>query len=230
MASIQESLIEEKSKAGEFRATLDPIHSGIKLAEMGSFFGGGFLAFVGTSILIPTLVPVAALIGLGVGAGSSIGLGRYLKSHWPSGREFVADSERIAITKHGKHEAVVDAQQQVNVLAWYFDVKKDHPRARKGWHLLGLALEQEDSMIIVYSAIAPKDFEKLPLAKIFTKLERKNNEKTSQSASGMRRAGEQRRLYEAEVIRQMEGGDMETEKFVALLDFLQANYPRWMIS
>jgi hypothetical protein len=230
MATIDKSPVEEKTKNGEFRAPLDPIHGGLKMAELGSFFGGGFLGFLGTSLLLPNFAPIAALVALGVGAGSSIGLGRYLKTRWPSGRELVADTERIALTKHGKNEQVIDAQQQVNVLTWYFDVKKDHPRARKGWHLLGLALEQDDTMIVIYTAIAPKEFEKLPLAKAFSKLERKSNEKPTQSASGMRRAGEQRRLYEAEIIRQMEGGDIDSAQFIEFLDFLQANYPRWMIS
>jgi hypothetical protein len=230
MATIDKSLTDEKMKNGEFRAALDPIHGGIKVAELGSFFGGGFLGFLATSLLLPNFAPIAALVALGVGAGSSIGLGRYLKTRWPSGRELVADAERIVLTKHEKIEAVIDPQQQVNVLSWYFEVKKDHPRARKGWHLLGLALEQDDTMIVIYTAVSPKDFENLPLAKEFSKLERKNPEKPTQSASGMRRAGEQRRLYEAEVIRQMEGGDMDSEKFIMFLDFLQAHYPRWMIS
>ena len=82
-----------------------------------------------------------------------------------------------------------------------------------------------------YFDYAVKEFEKLPLAKHFSKLERgKDSEKAMHSASGMRRAGEQRRVYEAEVMRQMDGGDMDSAEFVAFLDFLQANYPRWMIS
>jgi hypothetical protein len=230
MATIDKSAIEGKTKNGEFRAPLDPIHSGLKMAEMGSFFGGGFLAFLATSLLLPNFAPVAAMVGLGVGAGSSIGLGRYLKTHWPSGRELVADAERIVLTKHEKIQVVIDPQQQVNVLSWYFDVKKDHPRARKGWHLLGLGLEQDETMIILYTAISPKDFENLPLAKAFSKLERKSNEQPTQSASGMRRAGEQRRLYEAEMLRQMDGGDIDSARFIEFLDFLQAHYPRWMIS
>jgi hypothetical protein len=230
MAAIEESPTEEKLKNGEFRAILDPIHGGIKLAEMGSFIAGGAVGYVGTSMLLANpFIAFGAAIGLAI--GSSLGLGTYLKKHWPSGRELVADTEHIAITKHGKNEIVIDAGQHVNVLTWYFEVKKDHPRARKGWYLLGLDLEQEESNIIVYSALPVKEFEKLPLAKHFSKLERtKNQEKGLDSATGMRRAGEQRRLYEAEVLRQMDGGDMDSAQFVAFLDFLQAKYPQWMIS
>jgi hypothetical protein len=46
----------------------------------------------------------------------------------------------------------------------------------------------------------------------------------------MRMAGEQKRLYEGEVIRQIIGGDMLFEDFTETLEFLQANYPRWMIT
>lgn len=230
MATIQESETEEKVKRGEFRAALDPIHGGIKFAEMGSFLAGGAVGYIGTSLLLANPL-IAAGVGIGLAIGGSMGVGRYLKTHWPSGRELFADAEHIALVKGGKNEDVIDARQQVNVLTWYFEVKKDHPRARKGWYLLGLGLEQEDKLIVVYSALPVKEFEKLPLAKHFSKLERaKDSEKNMDSATGMRRAGEQRRLYEAEVMRQMYGGDMDSAEFVAFLDFMQANYPRWMIS
>lgn len=230
MAVIEENLLGEKQKNGVFRAVLDPIHEGIKFAEMGGFLGGGLLGYIGATVALGNPL-IAAVAGLGAAVGSSMGLGRYLKSHWPSGRELVADSEHIAITRHGKNQYLINATLQVNVLTWYFEVKKDHPRARKGWYLLALALEQDDSIVILYCALPPKEFENIKLAKAFTKLERsKEKDKAADSISGMRRAGEQRRLYEAEVIRQMDGGDMESSDFLAFLDFLQANYPHWMIS
>lgn len=230
MAAIEESLAGEKQKNGMFRALLDPVHEGIKFAEMGGFLGGGLLGYIGATVALGNPL-IAAAAGIGAAIGSSMGLGRYLKTHWPSGRELIADAEHIAITRHGKNQHLINARLQVNVLTWYFEVKKDHPRARKGWYLLSLALEQDDSIVVIYSALPPKDFEKMKLAKAFSKLERsKGQEKAADSISGMRRAGEQRRLYEAEVIRQMDGGDMDSSDFLAFLDFLQANYPRWMIS
>src|SRR5687768_1642554 len=117
MAAIEESPAEEILKNGEFRALLDPIHSGIKFAEMGSFVLGGAVGYFGTSLLLVNPL-IAFGVGVGLAIGGSLGVGSYLKKNWPSGRELVADAEHIAITKHGKNEIVIDTQQHVNVLSW----------------------------------------------------------------------------------------------------------------
>lgn len=233
MVTINEPPIDEKTKVGTIKIPVDPIHGGLRMAVFGSFIGAGVLSFGAGMFLIPNGLGLALLLSMASAAGASMGMERLLKDKWLSGREFVADSERIALTKHSKIESVIDAQQQVNVLTWRFEIKKDSPRAKKGWQLLGLGLEQDDSFVVIYSAASQEDFENMPLANHFTKLEKQKKEtdkKSLSSASGMRRAGEQKRLYEGEVIRQITGGDMLFEDFVETLHFLQANYPRWMIT
>lgn len=232
MAILNESAVAEKTKRDNLKISVDPIHSGLRLAVLGSFFGVGVLTFGAGLILVPNGTFLTILISGASAAGASVGIERYLKNKWPSGREFLADKERIAIAKRGKIEAVVDATQQVNVLAWRFEVKKDSPRAKKGWHLLGLAFEQEDNTVIIYSAASPEDFKNMPLTSAFTRLEKPKNDKktTLSSAGGVRLAGQQKRLYQAELIRQLMGGDMPFEQFVETIEFLQDKYPDWMIT
>lgn len=233
MVAVNEPPVEEKSKVGTLRIPVDPIHGGLRMAVFGSFIGAGVLSFGAGIFFIPNGLGLALLLSMASAAGASMGMERLLKDKWLSGREFVADGERIALTKHSKIESVIDAQQQVNVLTWRFEIKKDSPRAKKGWQLLGLGLEQDDNFVVIYSAASQEDFENMPLASHFTKLEKqkKDSDKTNlSSTSGMRRAGEQKRLYEGEVIRQITGGDMLFEDFVETLYFLQTNYPRWMIT
>lgn len=222
---------EEKAKVGTLRMPVDPIHGGLRAAVFGSFIGTGVVGFGAGLLFFPNAVLISLLLSGVAATGTSMGLERYLKSRWPSGREFVADAERIALIKQGKIESVVDAQQQVNVLTWRFEAKKDGPRAKKGWHILCLGLEQDDNYVIVYTTASPDEFEDMPFASAFTKLEKKRSEKESlSSARTMRQAGEQRRLHEAEVVRQLVGGDLFFDQFVETLLFLEANYPRWMIS
>lgn len=217
----------------ELRIPLDAMHNGIRMAVMGTFIGSGIAGFVVASLVMPNIIGLSLLVGVVTAAGSSLGVERALKHRWASGREFVADADRIAISKHDKIESVVDAQQHVNVLTWRFEIKKDSPRAKKSWYLLGLGLRQDENLVLVYTVIPPDEFDDMPLASSFVKLEKqkdKDDNANIGSTSGLRRAGEQRRLYDAEVVRQMIGGDMLKEDFIETLSFLQANYPRWMIS
>lgn len=234
MATVNKTPIEEKSKVDSLRITVDPIHGGLRMAVFGSFIGAGVLTFGAGVALIPNGLGLAILLSMASAAGASMGIENFLKDKWTSGREFVADGERIALTKESKIESVIDAQQHVNVLTWRFEIKKDSPRAKKGWQLLGLGLEQDDNFVVIYTAADPDDFKEMTLSKHFTKLEKENKSARKSSAlasaSGMRRAGEQKRLYEGEVIRQIIGGDMQYEDFVNTLSFLQVNYPRWMIT
>lgn len=232
MVILTESPVAEKMKTNSIKFSVDPIHSGLRMAVLGSFFGAGIVSFATGLMLIPNGAFLAVLLSGATAAGASVGTERYLKNKWPSGREFLADSERIALAKRGKIEAVVDVTKQVNILAWRFEVKKDGPRAKKGWHLLGLGLEQDDNTVVIYSAASQEDFKKMPLSGAFTRLEKnKNSEKSNlSSSSGIRRAGEQKRLFQAEIVRQMIGGDMLFEQFVETIEFLQAKYPQWMIT
>ena len=224
-------LLKKNPKTGILKIPIDPIHGGLRVAVFGSFVGAGIVGFVAGIYLIPNLAILAFVIAGASAAGTSMGVESLLKDKWQSGRELVADAERIALTKNSKIESVIDPTQQVNVLLWRFDVKKEGPRAKKGWKLLGMGLEQDGNYVVIYTAAPVEDYENMPLSGRFVKLERDKKEKKSDlsSANTMRRAGEQKRLHEAEVVRQIIGGDMFFEQFVETIEFMQTQYPNWMI-
>ncbi|MEL6404569.1 MAG: hypothetical protein AAFR81_09415 [Chloroflexota bacterium] len=235
MVTLENTSVEEPVAEGsDLRVQLDPIHGGLRAAVFGSFVAAAIGGFGISAFVFPDLFFLSLAAGGASAAGASLGLERYLKNKWPSGREFVANAERIALTKHEKIELVVDPMQQVNVLMWYFKVRKDSPRAKKGWYLVALGLEQADTYIPIYTTVDPDTFAEMPLSNQFTKLEKRKRDKQKNSAitssSNMKRAGEQRRLHEGEVVRQMLGGDMLYDDFVTTIEFLQANYPKWMPS
>jgi len=231
MTVLDETVIEEKPKTGILKIPLDPIHGGLRIAVFGSFVGAGIAGFIAGIYLIPNLAILAFVIAGASAAGTSMSVENLLKDRWQSGRELVADAERIALTKNSKIESVIDPTQQVNVLLWRFEVKKEGPRAKKGWQVLGMGFEQDDNYVVVYTAASVDDFENMPLSNRFTKLEKekKDKKKNLSSASTMRRAGEQKRLYEGEVVRQLVGGDMLFEQFIETIEFMQTQYPHWMI-
>lgn len=230
-----EALPQEIQLAGEFQQPVDIEHTGIRAAGCGSFLTIAFLAFVLFTILIPTNVMIPLVLAFASGALGSIGLERYLKGRWLSGREIVASAERIALMNKSEAEQTLDPQQQINVLTWYFVVKRGG-RVKKGWYVLAIALEQEGGYIPIYTFMSPTEFKDWELAKHFIKLEKivdednkKGKEKTK-SVMTMRRAGEQRRLLTAEHSRGILGAELTLEQFKAYLDFLQKHYPDWMFN
>lgn len=231
---VIDELREEKQKQSDLSFPVDTMHGGIRAAVMGTFVGAGIVGFLGGTILVPNFLLLAGLTGIVSAAGGAYGIERFLKERWPSGRELVANQERVALTNHGKIEAVVDCNQHVNVLIWQFTIRKDSPRAKKGSYLVALALEQDENYVIVYSTATPEEFENMPLSSSFTKLERKktkdSDKRKNQSVTSMRQAGEQRRLQMAEFVRGMDGGDISFEQFCDYIEFLQATFPQWMIS
>ncbi len=230
---MTDMVTEEKAKVDLLKIPLDPIHGGLRIAVFGSFFGAGTLGFIGSLLLLPNAGAIPFVVAALAAVGTSGGMERLLKDRWSSGREFVADSERIALTRNSKIETVIDPTQQVNVLTWKFEVKKDGPRAKKGFQLLGFGLKQDDIYLVVYTTVSPDDMEKLAIANSFTTLQKRNAEQTSSasltSRGSVRQAGEQKRLYDAEIARQLVGGDMLFDDFVAMIEFLQTIYPQWMI-
>jgi len=151
---------------------------------------------------------------------------RLLKGNWLSGRELVVETEHIMLRKHDEVERQIDPQQHVNVLAWHFVVQRSR-RVRKGWHVVGLSLEQNGDYVPVYTLASPEDFEILNEKQLFTRLERpkRTDDRTKTS---MRQAGEQRRLLEAEQDRGYNGAELTVEEFKSYLKHLQTNHPSWM--
>jgi hypothetical protein len=233
MVAMNEPTIQSVSpEANGIRFAVDAEHTGIRAVGCLTLVGIGVSLFllIGTLTMLPDMVIIFASIF--IAAVAAYALEKYLKHRWPSGRVLEANGTQIALRNKNEVERSIDPQQQVNVLTWNFQVKRA-ARVKKGWHVVGLALEQEGEYIPVYTFASPDDFEKLPLSDQFTRLEKpdkKDKKDKTKSVATMRQAGEQRRLHEAEYDRGMFGAELTLAQFTEYLEFLQKNYPKWMIS
>ncbi len=205
---------------------VDREHTGIRVTGCGVLIAVWALAFI-TSTTLLNLTPIVALLAALIVAVLVTSLvERLLKGNWLSGRELVVETEHIMLRKHDEVERQIDPQQHVNVLAWHFVVQRSR-RVRKGWHVVGLSLEQNGDYVPVYTLASPEDFEILNEKQLFTRLERpkRTDDRTKTS---MRQAGEQRRLLEAEQDRGYNGAELTVEEFKSYLKHLQTNHPSWM--
>lgn len=205
---------------------VDREHNGIRTAGCGIMLLVWALTMAVTVFLL-NLTPLFALILALVAAVSVTALAeRLMKGRWPSGRELIATEQHIALQKNEQIEREIDLQQPVNLLAWYFVVERSR-RVRKGWRVVGLALEQEGTYVPTYTLVSPDDFEILNENQIFTKLEKPKSTDDKQQSS-LRQAGEQRRLLAAEQDRGYNGAELTLEEFQAYLAYLQTHHADWM--
>jgi hypothetical protein len=201
---------------------VDAEHSGIRMVGCGVLFATFAAILLIVNALSPNSILLAGFIALIGSALVTSLVDRALKGRWASGRFISIRPEEIAIQNKGTTEIALNPQKQLNPLLWYFVVKRNG-RVKKGWHVIGFALEQDETYIPVYSFCAPDDFEKLPLHKQFTKLEKQ----TTQDEN-MKLAGIQRRLHIAESQRGIYGAEMPFDQFIHYLQTLEQNFPTWM--
>lgn len=206
---------------------VDREHNGIRTAGCGIMLLVWALTFAGATLLFNLSPLFALMIALVAAVAATAVAERLMKGRWPSGREIIANEQRIVLQKHGQTEREIDVQQSVNVLAWYFVVERSR-RVRKGWRVVGLSLEQEGDYLPVYTLVSPDDFEKLNEQQFFKKLEKpKTNDDSKQSS--LRQAGEQRRLLAAEQDRGYNGAELMLEDFQTYLAYLQTQHANWMV-
>jgi hypothetical protein len=218
----------EKRKSGEITFPVDAEHAGIRVTGCTSFIAIFIASFLLMTMLIQNIVVLAGIIGVVIAGGSATLIERTLRGRWASGRELHADTDAIRITDKGETERKIDPSLQVNMLAWHFTTKRAS-RVKKGWHVIGLALEQDGEFVPAYTFAAPDTFDAWEYADLFTKLakDKKRND-DNKSVMNMRHAGEQRRLREAEQDRGIFGAEMTFEQFNRYIQFLQTHYPDWM--
>jgi hypothetical protein len=168
---------------------------------------------------------IALLISIVLGAFVMQVAERFLKRMWKPTRFVEVNSRVIRSINKGKVERELDARMQVNVLMWHFEIRK-RSRAPRGWHVVALALEQDDTYLSVYTLVSPDDFKVLNQAGRFDRLQR-----PTLSGAGerdMRAAGQQRRLQMAEAARGIDGAEMKLDDFKTYIARLQTLFPRWM--
>lgn len=207
---------------------VDPEHSGIRVVGCFTFFLFSGAAFLLYSKLLPDAALVNLLLALLSGAFIAYVADAAMKRSWPSGRRLVIDGNAIQVMQHNKIEMRVDAERQVNIMPWRFTVRRNG-RARKGWYVIALGLEQDEMLLPVYTFAPPERFEALPLADHFTALQRDDKKEVATgSARELKAAGQQRRLHEAEKARSVIGAEVTVEQFESYVRALQEKFPHWM--
>lgn len=221
----------DQSAQTDLALPLDAEHSGIRTVGCLAFLVFVPVTFVLVSLIITNTPVLAGFISMPVGVGISYLIEQILRKRWPSGRVLHASPTSLEIRKHAQTQVAIDPTQTANLLTWHFTVPRNG-RVKKGWKVIALAVEQDENIIPLYTFASPTDFEAMPFSDRFTKLERKkeSDENVTKSASSMRMAGQQRRLYEAEQNRGMNGGELTLEQFKQVLQYLHENYPEWVNS
>lgn len=199
---------------------VDAEHGGIRTVGCFSLIGIIITSVIITNWISPSYIALGALIGIIAGAGATSLLDKFLQGRWASGRELHVTPNTIALVNKGKEEVALQPEKLVNPLFWHFEVTRN-TRVKKGWYVVGFALEQNDDYIATYTFLPPSDFENLPLFKSFTRLQKKETD-------DMRQAGIQRRLLLAEKYRNEEGAEMTPAQFTQYIQHLQANFSKWM--
>ncbi len=228
MTNLEHSSVIPESQQVAY--TVDPEHGGIRFTVMLAFLvqlpiwyfiidyfissnGLNLLAIIGTILITYGLTQL---------------LEKYLKQHWKSGRFVQVDDEHIQIIRKNKIEEDIDGSQQVNVLTWRFEIRKN-TRVPKGWYMIAIALEQEGRYLPVYTFISPDDFNKLLSKRAFTLLRKEKEWSSPQGDRDLRMAGEQKRLHGAEKQRWFFGAEMTLDDFQHFWTLLEERFPRWMV-
>jgi hypothetical protein len=205
---------------------VDPEPVSLRLILVAAFIGLTIAGYVLIDALIGSAgCNIIGLIGSLVAASLiSQALERYLKNRWKPTRFVQVGASSVRIQRRGKTEFEINPQQHVNVLGWYFEVQK-RARVPKGWYVIAYALEQDSTILPVYTLISPDDFAGIQDLSRFHRLE-----SPTRAAEGedLRRAGQQRRLRTAEAVRSLDGAEMSLNDFQVFLTQLETRFPEWM--
>lgn len=182
------------------------------------------IGFAVPFFIVVSLLPDGWIIGFIVGLAGAAAIAslaeRALRDRWPSGRTLNVSPQAIQLRKHDSVEHTLNAEQHVNAMPYHFVVKRNG-RVRKGWHVVVLALEQDETYVPVYTFASPQAFEALAQRPLFHLLERPKDD-------SLKSAGLTRRLYAAESCRSLYGAEVRLEEFTRLLTTLQEQFPAWM--
>ena len=218
--------LNDPDQAPTIEFAVDSEHSGVRMVGCLTFLLGTIASFM----ILNTLFPNGGLIVIGAALAIAVGLTYVVdymtKMYWPSNRQLQFVGDLIQLTKAGKIQSDIDAEQNVNLLMWHFEARR-HPRVPKGWYVVANALEQDGEYIATYSIVSPADFDSLPLSRLSTVFQRKKKGNKDE-ARDLRKAGNIRRLEQAEFHRGEFGAEMSPEEYHAYLDYLSETYTSWM--
>lgn len=199
---------------------VDAEHGGKRAVGCATLLVGFLLPLAIIVAVMPDGWLIGIVVGFAVAAAAASLTERLLRNRWPSGRALSVNTASIRLLKHANVEEAINAEQHVNAMLYHFVVKRNS-RVRKGWHVIVLTLEQDDTYIPVYTFASPEQFEALAQRPLFHLLERPKDE-------SLKSAGMMRRLYTAETYRSMHGAEVTLDEFTQLLNTLQEQFPHWM--
>ncbi len=212
--------------------TVDPEPVSFRLVVLLGFLGGLVAGVLVSDMLFRW--GTCSLMGLGIGIASGVFLTmlieKFLKPLWKSNRFIRVNQDEIAFLSGERITRSINPRQQVNVTQWRFTVKRRRGRAEKGWHVVAIALEQDDIYLPVYTLISPEQYEAMDKADQFIELTLRREDFIKKSARGddIRLSGTQRQLYTAETARGLDGVEMLPDDFNTFLRYLHDNFYRWM--
>lgn len=166
------------------------------------------------------------LIDLAVLIGAGMLIERTLKRFLPSRRNARLSDERLILSDERRDPPDVREiawDRMVNVNAWYFEIKR-RTRVPKGWYCMAVHLLQDDTELIFYAFMSPKDAEALPSYNRFVRLRPR---KESETHTDLRQAATQRRLLKLEDARWIDGAEIASDDLRSLLAVIDTQIPGW---
>lgn len=204
---------------------VDRIPSSIALYTFIAFSISAIIAYIASSMIFSWgwCSVLGAFIAVVVGAMVSYVTEHGLKKYWVSDRFVHLKPNRLSFIFGQKENRFVDPTEKVNVLAWYFQVKRNS-RVPKGWYVLALCFEQDDVYMPIYTLLSPDDFEDVD-TEFFKML---TGSRQDYKSDNVRMAAEQKRLLMAETARNIDGVEASYLDIEKMLTYLQDQFPEWM--
>ncbi len=208
---------------------VDPNHSRLRLAVMGSMALGFVLGAVGLPLLLRGLeaggVPVLLGIVLGILLAAVFAAisERVLQRIWPSGRTLAVTDRGVTLREKNGDEIAVEWAGEVDVTAWAFVIATRRAWVPKGWLCTALRLQQGETVVIPYAFIKPDAARDLPSWRAFEELiPRKQAEEVGEAVFAA-----QEGLRAAEEERWWIGVEMQGEDFAAVVAAVTRHVPGW---
>ena len=177
---------------------------------------------------------ISGISAIIIAIGGALGIGaiadRLLKRFWPSGRSLMLDPAAITLTNL-KDQSVVTLHRdkRLNVRSWRFTVRRNSPRAPRGWYMVACQFMQDEAELTVYSFLPPRKFEGLPLARTCLELQTPPERATdfNPRSTPLRGRMEQRVLSELETGRLLTGAELRPVDFSVFVNTLAGEVSGW---
>ncbi|MCC7361374.1 MAG: hypothetical protein IT317_17945 [Anaerolineales bacterium] len=207
----------------------DRFHTGVRLTAMALWFVSLLVVYALLHLIVQALfgplvgIGVLLLIVVAVVVAQPLAYlaEKQLMRRWPSGRAMLLEPGLLVWREPGS-EVRLDLRQTVNFWRWRFAIKRRRGgRIPAGHHLFALRLVQGDTVVSLYTFLAPAAAETLAAACAFYELRRP-------SEHGKLALGGREALYlTAEDARWRAGAELDPADFQALLDHLAAHLPEF---